>query len=209
MPATAHIDGSVMVSLRVATDRYRMASAAPAAGGPVDALVPAPILAEMVKQAGRADRVAIHADAQTFGLAWPTGSIVVPTLGSPFPDTQLDGLLDVAAECALEVDTDAFAAALERAAPYGGPHGRVTLEARDGVVVVRASDALTGEAEETVKASVSGDRVTRSYQARLLAEALRPFARRTVLMRIQAGLRPTALTAIAAEDLHYLVVPMR
>ncbi len=202
----------------LATDRYRMALASvpwrPAAEGVrVDALVPAVVLAEMVKQAGRVEWVAVHADAQMFALAWAGGSIVVPTLGAPFPDGQLDRLLDLAPECTIEVDADALAGALDRAAPYGGAHHRVTIEARDGTLVVRASDPLTGEAEEAVKASVRGDHLTRSYQARLLADALRPFARRTVLVRVQDGMRATAFTVLPAEepdfDLRYLVVPMR
>ncbi|MGN9911288.1 DNA polymerase III subunit beta [Phytohabitans sp. LJ34] len=198
----------------LATDRYRMAAASvpwrPAAeGARVDALVPAVVLAEMVKQAGRAERVVVHADARMFGLAWAQGSVVVPSLGTPFPDAQLDRLLDIAPECTIEVEADELAGALDRAAPYGGEQSRVVIEARDGILVVRASDPLTGEAEETVKASVRGDHLTRSYQARLLTDALRPFARRTVSMRVQEGMRATAFTAAPDLDLRYLVVPMR
>lgn len=202
----------------LATDRYRMASASvpwrPAvAGARVDALVPAVVLAELAKQAGRADRVAVHTDGQLFGLAWADGSVVVTTLDSPFPDTQLDRLLDLAAECTIEVDADALAGALDRAAAYGGAHSRVTVGVGDGCLVLRANDPLAGEAEETVKASVHGDHPTRSYQARLLADALRPFACRTVLVRVQDGMRPTVFSSAPAEepdfDLRYLVVPMR
>jgi DNA polymerase-3 subunit beta len=202
----------------LATDRYRMASVStswwPAvAGARVDALVPAAVLAETAKQAGRADRVAVHTDGQLFGLAWANGNVVVPTLDTPFPDTQLDRLLDLAAECIIEVDTDALAGALDRAAAYGGAHSRVTIRVGDGTLVVHASDPLAGEAEETVKASVGGGYLTRSYQARLLADALRPFAGQTVVMRVQDGMRPTAFALAPAEepdfDLRYLVVPMR
>jgi DNA polymerase-3 subunit beta len=64
-----------------------------------------------------------------------------------------------------------------------------------------------------VKAAVSGDRLVRSYQAPLLADALRAFAGRRVRITLQEGERATALTAAdpepAAGDLHYLVVPLR
>jgi DNA polymerase-3 subunit beta len=205
-------DGDRMTLL--ATDRYRMAWAAvpwrPAGGdGGVDALVPAGVLAEMVRQAGRSDRVAVHGDGRLFGLSWADGSVMVSHLDGGFPDAQLDQLLGLAPACEVEVDADALAGALDRAEPYGGVHGRVTVETGDGVLLVRASDPLAGEAEETVKASVRGDHVTRSYQGRYLADALRPFARRTVLVRVQEGMRATEFTGQPDLDLRYLVVPMR
>lgn len=200
----------------VATDRFRMAAAyapwQPQRGAAVDALVPAALLAEVAKQAGRADTVVVHADGDRFGLAWDGGSVVATSLGSPFPDQQIDRLLDTRVECAVEVEADALAAAVDRAAPYAGPHGKVVVHAADGVLVVRGSDPLGGESEETVKASVRGDQLTRSYQARFLLDALRPFTRRTVLMQIQSGMRATVFTAEPGEDhvdLRYLVVPMR
>jgi DNA polymerase-3 subunit beta len=195
----------------LATDRYRLAAATlpwQASGHAVDALVPAAFLAEAARQAGRDGSVAVHAAGDLFALAWADGSVVTATLGATFPDTQLHRLLDIAPECVVAVGADAFAAAVDRASRYGGVHRRVSLRADDGALVVRASDPLTGESEETVKATVHGDHVTRHYQARLLHDALRPFAGQVVELRVQAGLRATEFTA-APGDLRYLVVPMR
>jgi DNA polymerase-3 subunit beta len=212
----------------VATDRYRLACAS-VPWQPVDtegvgtegvdteraveALVPAAVFAEACKQAGRADAVRVHAGGDLFGLAWDGGSIVTSTLGDAFPDAQLDRLVDVTPECVIEVESDALAAAVDRAGRCGGVHGRVAVQAVDGAVLIRASDPLSGESEETVKATVRGGHLTRCYQARLLSDALRPTARHTVQLRIQADLRPTAITGTggpaAAVDLRYLVVPMR
>jgi DNA polymerase III subunit beta len=157
--------------------------------------------------------VRVHAGGDLFGLAWDGGSIVTSTLGDAFPDAQLDRLVDVTPECVIEVESDALAAAVDRAARCGGAHGRVAVQAVDGAVLIRASDPLSGESEETVKATVRGGHLTRFYQARLLSDALRPTARHAVQLRIQADLRPTAITGTggpaAAVDLHYLVVPMR
>lgn len=178
----------------------------------VDALVPAAILAEAARQAGRADTVAVHAEADLFGLSWKTGSVVVPTLGDAFPDTQLGRLLDLTPECEVEVEADALAGAVDRASRYAGAPGRVAVEATDGVLLVRASDPLTGESEEAVKAAVRGDRLTRSYQARILLDALRAFGQHRVELRIQGGTRATELCHASPEapvDLRYLVVPLR
>lgn len=203
----------------LATDRYRLASASipwqPIGGGAraVDALVPAAALAETAKQAGRSDSVAVHADADLFALAWDDGSAVTATLGAAFPDTQLDRLLDVVPDCVIEVEADALAGAVDRASRYAGEHGQVVVQAIDGGLLVRASDVLSGESEETVKAAVRGAHVTRFYQARLLSDALRTAARHSVEMRVQAGLRATEFTVTdgdrSAVQLRYLVVPMR
>jgi DNA polymerase-3 subunit beta len=201
----------------VATDRFRMAVASvawqPVDGGvAVDALVPGVALADVARLAGRAEEITVHADGDRFGLAWPGASVVTASLGSPFPDRQVDRLLDTTTECAVDVEADPFIAAVDRAAPYAGPHGRVTIDVTDGVLVVRGNDALAGESEETIKAAVRGDHVTRHYQARFLLDALRPFAGGTARVRVQGGMRPTLFTAAHAVegiDLTYVVVPMK
>jgi DNA polymerase-3 subunit beta len=211
----------------LATDRYRLASASlpwqAAASAEtaadhtpapvVDALVPAVAFAEAARQAGRADTVVVHADGDLFGLSWDGGSVVTTTLGAPFPDVQLDRLLDVNPECVIEIEADALAGSVDRASRYAGPHGRVAVQVIDGGLLVRASDVISGESEETVKATVRGGHVTRFYQARLLLDALRAAGGHPVEMRVQAGLRATEFTVAAHEtsDVHlrYLVVPMR
>ena len=109
----------------------------------MEALVPAAVLAEACRQAGRADEVQVHAGADLFGLAWEGGSIVTATLGDVFPDAQLDRLVDVTPECVIEVESDALAAAVDRAARCGGAYGQVAVQAIDGAVLIRASDPLS------------------------------------------------------------------
>jgi DNA polymerase-3 subunit beta len=179
---------------------------------PTDALVPAATFAEIARQAGRAETVTVHAGGELFGLAWAGGDVVTATLGDSFPDVQLDRLLQVDPECVVDIEADALAGAVDRASRYAGPQGRISVQVGDGVVTVRASDPLTGESEEAVKATVQGDLPTRHYQTRLLGDALRPFAAQTVRVRIQAGTRATEFSA--ADDappvgLRYLVVPLR
>src|SRR5256714_15116447 len=110
----------------LATDRYQLASASVPwrAVDAVDTLVPAPVLAEAARQAGRAETVVVRADADLFGLTWPGGGVVSATLGGAYPDVQLDRLLEVRPECVVEADADALAGAVERAARYGGGPGR-------------------------------------------------------------------------------------
>ncbi|MEJ3750108.1 DNA polymerase III subunit beta [Actinomycetes bacterium KLBMP 9797] len=217
----------------IATDRYRMGAASlswqPATAPPTEtttaaaettttaagtaavevaALVPAGLLAEICRQAGKAAAVRVHAGRDRFGLSWDGCTVVAASLAGPYPDRQLEGLLDIQPECVVELAADALAGAVQRAMPYAGPHGRVTLRTGDGVLQISGRDPLNGESEEAVKASVRDDHLTTHFQARLLLDALRPFTGQTVTLRMQAGLRATAVTA-PGVDLTYLVVPMR
>ncbi len=199
----------------LATDRFRLATAtipwqAPGDGAPVEALVPAAVLARAAQQLSRVPEVHVHAGDDAFALSWEGGSITTATLGGGYPDAQLSRLLDIAPTCLVETDADTLAHAVERAAAYGGPHGRVTLQAIDGALLVRADDPLTGESEQTVKATVDGGHTIRSFQGRLLLDALRAFTHHQVQLRIQEGLRATAFTAtLPTATLDYLVVPLR
>lgn len=180
-------------------------------GARVEALVPAAVLTRAAQHLGRAATVHVHADEDLFALSWEGGSITTATIGGGYPDAQLSRLLDITAVCTVEVDADTLAQAVDRAAAYGGPHGRVTLQPIEGALLVRAEDPLTGESEQTVKATVDGSPTTRSFQARLLTDALRAFPHHPVQLRFQDAMRATAFTAASppAPDLQYLVVPLR
>jgi DNA polymerase-3 subunit beta len=202
-----------------ATDRFRLATAsipwhatAPADDRvtAVEALVPAAVLARAAAQLSRIPAVQVHAGEDAFALSWDGGSITTATIGGGYPDAQLSRLLDITPACTVEVDADALAHAVDRATAYGGPHGRVTLQAIEGALLVRADDPLTGESEQTVKATVDGGHTIRSFQGRLLLDALRAFTHHPVQLRIQEGMRATAFTAhLPTATLDYLVVPLR
>ncbi|GAA1613151.1 DNA polymerase III subunit beta [Catellatospora bangladeshensis] len=211
----------------LATDRFRLAAARPAwreaaaaaAAGPtgepsasLDVLIPAGLVAELARQAGRAVELTLHAADGRFALSWPGWAVGTASLAVTFPDRQLDQLLRVEPEATVRVDADELAAAVGRAAHYAGPRGAVTLELGDGELCVRGSDPLSGESAETLKADLLGDRLTRQYQARYLLDALRPFTGAPVRLQIQSALRPTLFTAATPDpgaDLRYLVVPLR
>ncbi|WP_018349870.1 DNA polymerase III subunit beta [Longispora albida] len=200
----------------LATDRFRLARAALPweAAGEVDVLVSAPLLVELAKQG--AGNVTLHSGAGRFGLSWERDkengcSVAGPVLGAAFPHAQAEKLLAPDPSCVAEVDPGSLAAAVTRAALSSGPHGRITVETEDGELVVRAADEQGGESRESVKATVHGDRLTRTYQARYLLDALRAFGGEPVRAAIQPDLRPTVFTTAQENtvDLTYLVVPMQ
>ncbi|GAA3891597.1 DNA polymerase III subunit beta [Saccharothrix violaceirubra] len=208
-----HVQGAGSRLELIATDRYRMAySSLPWSGGELDVLVPASLLAEVVRQPGAGDEVSLHADDDRLALAWRGGSVSTALLAAPFPDDRARKLLEATIDSTVLVEADALAGAVRRAVPYAGPHGAVTLQVDDGEVRVRGSDPQAGESEESIKATVDGNRLTKSFQARYLSDALKAFSGRRVELRIQDGLRSTVLTAQAGDDgveLTYLVVPLR
>lgn len=196
----------------MATDRYRMAHATLPweQAGHIDLLVPAKPIIEAARQAR--GTVGLHANADRIGLTWGNNEISTALLAAPFPDDRARRLLEAVIDSTVLVDADALARAVRRATPYGGPHQAVTIQVEDSEIRVKGSDPQQGESEEFVKATVEGDRLTKTFQARYLADALKAFAGRRIELKIQDGLRSTVLTSTPGEDgveLTYLVVPMR
>jgi DNA polymerase III subunit beta len=196
----------------IATDRYCMAYATLPweQAGVLDLLVPAKPIIEAARQAHGG--VGLHANADRIGLTWDNNEISTALLAAPFPDDRARRLLEAVIDSTVLVDADALARAVRRATPYGGPHQAVTLQVEDSEIRVKGSDPQQGESEEFVKATVEGDRLTKTFQARYLADALKAFAGRRIELKIQDGLRSTVLTSTPGEDgveLTYLVVPMR
>ncbi|WP_233576333.1 hypothetical protein [Saccharopolyspora rhizosphaerae] len=67
-----------------------------------------------------------------------------------------------------------------------------------------------GDAEETLKADTSGDRITTAYQPRYLADALKPFGTEEVRLRLRSGVRrSTVITTPRSPTLHQVLMPKR
>jgi DNA polymerase III subunit beta len=201
-------DGDRLVLL--ATDRFRMAVAAlpwrPA--GELDALVPATLLAELARQIAGAGRLSVHAGRDLIGFAWDGTVITTAVLDGTFIHESKVVVSEV--DTRLEVDADALAGAVRRVGLYTDPRGVLALEVGDGEVRLRGADHQSGEAEESVKATVDGGRTGQAFQARYLTDALRPFAGGTVRLEIQPGMRATVFSAAEPGEVHlrYIVMPM-
>ncbi|CRK61048.1 DNA polymerase III beta subunit [Alloactinosynnema sp. L-07] len=194
-----------------ATDRYRMAIATipwqpGSASAEVDALIPATLLAEVGKQVNGS--VSIGVDANRLALTWDDMVVTTAVLdGSYLTETKL-ALADV--DTHVELDADTFSNATRRVALFTDTRGVVSVEVGDTHLRLRTADRQTGEAEESVKATIDGGRTSPSYQARYLIDALRPFAGRRVHLAIQPGMRATVVTAVepGEVDLRYIIMPM-
>ena len=201
-------DGDRLVLL--ATDRFRMAVASLPCRptGALDALVPANLLAELAKLLPGTGTLSLHADSDRLGIAWGPAVVTSAVLDGSFIHESKVSTSDV--DTRLELDADALAAAVRRVGLYTDPRGALLLEVGDAEVRLRGADQQSGEAEESVKATVDGGRTGQAFQARYLTDALRPFLGGPVRLAVQPGMRATVLTAPDPKevDLRYIVMPM-
>ncbi|HEX5120327.1 MAG TPA: DNA polymerase III subunit beta [Pseudonocardiaceae bacterium] len=207
-----HVRSTGDVLRLVATDRYRLAVAElpwRPAGAPVDVLIPGALATEVARQAAGADEVALHVDVDRAVLAWAGAEVGTALLASPFPDEHR--YLDLAGDATVTVSADDLLGAVRRVGLFADGRGAVGLDVGDGEVRVRAGGADLGEADESVKATVTGG-LTQTFRVRYLIDALRVFAGREVRLAIRSGLRATRLTAVepdpAGPALTYVVMPI-
>jgi DNA polymerase-3 subunit beta len=195
----------------VATDRYRLAVAELPwqAAGEVDVLVPGSLAVEIGRQAAGATELALHADPDRAAVVWRGAEIGTALLASPFPDEAR--YLGTTPDATAELDADALLGAVRRAGLYADGRGAVGIDLADGEIRVRAGGADLGEADESVKAAVTG-RLTQHYRVRYLTDALRAFDGRAVRLAVKTGLRSTVLTAVEPDadalELTYVVMPI-
>ncbi|MFL6121483.1 DNA polymerase III subunit beta [Actinophytocola sp.] len=196
--------------IMVATDRYQMALASlpwSAAGAPVDALVPASLLAELAKQLPTAE-VTLYADRDRFGLRWGDALITTAVLDGSYLHESKIHLSDV--DTVVTLDADALAGAVRRVGLYTDARGVLLVDPGDGEIRLRAADQRAGEAEESVKATVDGGRTGQAYQSRFLTDAVRCFPGQQVRMEVQPGMRATVFSAVEPTEptVRYVVMPM-
>jgi DNA polymerase III subunit beta len=193
----------------VATDRYQMALASLPwrAQGSVDALVPASLLNELARQLP-ASEVTVHADRDRFGLGWQGALTTTAVLDGSFLHESKIHLSDV--DTTITVDADALAGAVRRVGLYTDARGVLVVEVGDNELRLRGADTKTGEAEESVKASVDGGRTGQAYQSRFLTDALRCFTGQQVRMEVQPGMRATVFSGADPTEptVRYVVMPM-
>ncbi|SEF29110.1 DNA polymerase-3 subunit beta [Amycolatopsis pretoriensis] len=191
-----------------ASDRYRMAVARLPllSPGSLDVLVPATLLTEAARQAK--GTVGLHAGPGRFGLSWPGGLVGTAVLDAGFLSE--DSIPSSAVDTKVTVEADALAAAVRRVGVYAEDRRVLTLEVGDAQVRLASARQDTGEAEETLKAEVSGGRTSPSFQARYLLDALQAFAGERVELSIQPGMRACILRAAEAGEveLTYYLMPM-
>jgi DNA polymerase III subunit beta len=207
-----HIKSTGEALRLIATDRYRLAIAElpwrPATEN-FDVLVPGSLAAEIVRQAAGTTELSLHAGPDRAAVAWGDSVVGTSLLATPFPDESR--YLGTTGDATVELDADSLLGAVRRVGLYADGRGAVSLDLADGEVDVRGTSTALGEAEESVKATVTG-RLSQTYRARYLVDALRVFAGQPIAIAIKAGLKSTVITATEPDPdglvLHYVVAPI-
>ncbi len=191
-----------------ASDRYRMAVARLPLSSPgsLDVLVPAALLSEAARQAR--GRVGLHIGPGRFGLSWQEGLVATAVLDAGFLSE--DSIPSAAVDTTVTLPAEALAAAVRRVGVYAEDRRVLTLEVGDAQVRLASARQDTGEAEEVLKADVSGGQTSPSFQARYLLDALAAFAGERVVLSIQPGMRACILRAAepGEVELTYYLMPM-
>jgi DNA polymerase-3 subunit beta len=191
-----------------ASDRYRMAVARLPLRSPgaLDVLVPAVLLSEAARQA--AGVVGLHTGPGRFGLSWAGGLVGTAVLDAGFLSEE--AIPSGAVDTTVAVAADALAAAVRRVGVYAEDRRVLTLEVGDAQVRLSSARQDTGEAEETLKAEVTGGRTSPSFQARYLLDALHAFTGEHVTLSIQPGMRACVLRAAdpGEVELTYYLMPV-
>ncbi|MEU5266825.1 DNA polymerase III subunit beta [Amycolatopsis sp. NPDC021455] len=191
-----------------ASDRYRMAVARLPLSSPgsLDVLVPASLLTEAARQASGV--VGLHLAPGRFGLSWRDGLVATAVLDAGFLSEE--SIATGAVDTTVTLPADALAAAVRRVGVYAEDRRVLTLEVGGAQVRLASARQDTGEAEETLKAEVSGGRTSPSFQARYLLDALAAFAGERVTLAIQPGMRACVLRVAEPGEVEvtYYLMPM-
>ncbi|WP_328447688.1 DNA polymerase III subunit beta [Amycolatopsis sp. NBC_00438] len=193
-----------------ASDRYRMAVARLPLRSPgsLDVLVPAALLTEAARQARGV--VGLHTGPGRFGVSWAGGLVGTAVLDAGFLSEE--AIPSGAVDTKVTLDANTLAAAVRRVGVYAEDRRVLTLEVGDAQVRLASARQDAGEAEETLKADVSGGRTSPSFQARYLLDALSAFAGERVELSIQPGMRACILRAAEVVEgeveLTYYLMPM-
>ncbi len=192
----------------VATDGYRLATVKATLGDAVDfdVLVPARVLAEVLRLAGGAGRVAVQLTPNLVGFAVPGCSIVGRTLeGRP---QEHERILSAPFEHRAGVPRASLLRAVDRAALLADRGGAVELSFRDDEIRVRARSVELGHAEERVTLRAHGPTLRLGFNSRYLRDGLDLVDGDEVWFEMNDGLRPIVLHG-ATADFAYLVAPLR
>lgn len=193
----------------VATDGYRLATASAELREPVegfDVLVPARVLAEVVKLAAGVTHVGVQLTANLIGFTAPGCALVARTLEGRPQDHER--ILDAPFAFRAGVPRAPLLRAVDRAALLADRGGAVELRFANDEILVRARSAELGRAEERVALAEAGPTLRIGFNSRYLRDGLDLVGGENVWLEMNDGLRPIVIHG-ASDEFRYLVAPLR
>ncbi len=201
-----------------ATDTYRLAARSVAFERAVEgaAIVPARALAEVDKAiaAGGGADVTVVLDAGQAQFRVGERTLTTRLVEGPFPNYR--SLLPDASEVTVVVERAPLAEALQRAQVVASAAANtpVQLSFSEGGLELAVQNTEAGDASEQLPAEVEGGPLEIAFNPRYLQDGLEAAGTERIRFELRDGLRAAVIRPVApdgedADDLTYLLMPMR
>ncbi len=202
----------------VATDGYRLARFSTTLDEPIGGsekyIVPSRALAEVARNLGSSDRIAVNAlGAQSNQLQMTAGnvSITVRLVDGQYPNYQQ--VIPAKFDRSITVNTASFIGSLRRAELVAGDRASmVKLAIANQTLIVTASSDISGNAYEELEIEQSGEDLTIAFNARYLVEILNHVKSDKTVVEFLGPLSPAAIRPSEPLDSGqqlYVLMPLR
>ncbi|HEX3369642.1 MAG TPA: DNA polymerase III subunit beta [Candidatus Cybelea sp.] len=216
MGTLLEVEGSALTM--VATDGYRLAKFATTLdegmSGPEKFIVPSRALAEVARNLGGGEEVAVNAlGAQSNQLQMSSGdvSITVRLVDGQYPNYQQ--VIPAKFDRTVTAGTAALIGSLRRAELVAGDRASmVKLSIANQTLIVTASSDVSGNAYEEVEVEQTGEDLAIAFNARYLVEILNHIKSEKVVMEFLGPLSPAAirpLEPLESGQQLYVLMPLR
>jgi DNA polymerase-3 subunit beta len=203
------ITGEEAVLSVSATDGYRLASARAELDGPVDpldVLVPARALAEVMRIARAASAVDLTVTANLIRFSVPGFEVTARTLDGRPPDHE--HILSAPFAHRARLPRADLLRAVDRVSLLADRGSAVELAFDDGELRVRARSTDLGDGDERLMGDRGGPTLRVGFNARYLRDGLDLVEGDEVCFDLNDAIRPVVLRG-SREDFAYLVAPLR
>lgn len=216
MGTLLEVEGEAMTM--VATDGYRLAKFATTLDdgmpGPEKFIVPSRALAEVARNLGGGEQIAVSAlGAQSNQLQMSSGavSITVRLVDGQYPNYQQ--VIPAKFDRTVTASTAALIGSLRRAELVAGDRASmVKLSIANQTLIVTASSDVSGNAYEEVEVEQTGEDLAIAFNARYLVEILNHIKSEKVVMEFLGPLSPAAIRPLEPLDSGqqlYVLMPLR
>jgi DNA polymerase-3 subunit beta len=216
MGTLLEVEGTALTM--VATDGYRLAKFVTTLDEGVSAnekfIVPSRALAEVARNLGSGDQIAVNAlGAQSNQLQMTSGdvSITVRLVDGQYPNYQQ--VIPAKFDRSITVSTAALIGSLRRAELVAGDRASmVKLAIANQTLIVTASSDVSGNAYEELEIEQTGEDLTIAFNARYLVEILNHVKSDKAVLELLGPLSPAAirpLEPLESGQQLYVLMPLR
>jgi DNA polymerase-3 subunit beta len=196
----------------VATDGYRLAKKEQRSNENLRALIPARALRECAKAVGdqKEDevKISVNKDNNQVKIGMKNLSVFSRLLDGEYPN--YEQIIPDSFASEVVVKTKDLIDSIKLASLFARDVGNVVrLHFEEKSIMVRASAAQVGEAETSVPAKTSGDKLALAFNSRFLLEPLAAIDSRDTKLSLSGRTSAVLIQGLEEKDLIYIVMPVR